>query len=57
MSFKNVTLRWRFLPLEAKLYEFDLPVKMIDGKNVVKSILKFSCKGYDPRDWSVDPHR
>ncbi|GMI16115.1 hypothetical protein TrLO_g4845 [Triparma laevis f. longispina] len=56
-SFKSVMLRWRFLPLEAKLYELDLPVKMIDGKNVVKSILKFSCKGYDPRDWSVDPHR
>ena len=56
-SLHSVQLRWRFMPLEAKTYKLDLPVKMINGKETVKDTLKFSCKGYDPRDHSSDPHR
>ena len=53
----SVLLRWRFFPLESKMYEFEIPYKIITGKSKVKGVLKFSAKGYDPRDWSIDPHR
>ena len=53
----SVQLRWRFMPLEAKTYEYGIPIKMINGKETVKQVLKFSCVGYDPRSHSSDPHR
>ena len=54
----SIRLRWRFFPLEDKLYELDIPYKVVaNGKDTIKSKIKFSCKGYDPRNWAVDPHR
>ncbi|GMH46654.1 hypothetical protein TrRE_jg2980 [Triparma retinervis] len=53
----SVLLRWRFFPLESKSYEIDIPYRIITGSTKTKGVLKFSAKGYDPRDWSVDPHR
>ena len=31
-SHHSVQLRWRFMPLEAKTYEYNFPIKMINGK-------------------------